>query len=57
VRALLVGLPAVSVLSMSGGGMSNYHLMTDTPDRVDFGCVAACARLAAATAAVYSEKR
>jgi hypothetical protein len=42
VLARLAGLRAVSILSVRDGGFPNYHLPTDTPDRVDLGCVEAC---------------
>jgi Peptidase family M28 len=42
VLARLAGLPAISILSVRDGGFPNYHLPTDTPDRVDLDCVEAC---------------
>jgi Peptidase family M28 len=48
--AALAGLPAVSIVSLRGSAFTNYHVPTDTPDRVDWGSVAACTRLALATA-------
>ena len=42
VLARLAGLPAISLLSVSGDGFTNYHLPTDTPDRVDWDCVERC---------------
>jgi hypothetical protein len=42
VIARLAGLPAISILSVRDGGFPNYHLPSDTPDRVDIGCVEAC---------------
>jgi hypothetical protein len=42
VLAVLGGLPAVSILSVREGGFPNYHLPTDTPDKVDVACVEAC---------------
>ena len=36
----------MSILSIREGGFTNYHLPTDTPDRVDWGSVRRCARLA-----------
>jgi acetylornithine deacetylase/succinyl-diaminopimelate desuccinylase-like protein len=47
VLALLAGLPAISLVSVNGTGFTNYHLPTDTPDRVDWECVDRCVRLAA----------
>jgi hypothetical protein len=48
--AALAGIPAISLVSLRGDGFTNYHLPTDTPDRVDWDSVAACTRLALATA-------
>jgi hypothetical protein len=42
VIARLAGLPAISILSVRSGGFPNYHLPSDTPDRVDLGCVETC---------------
>jgi hypothetical protein len=42
VIARLAGVPAISILSVHDGGFPNYHLPSDTPDRVDIGCVEAC---------------
>jgi Iap family predicted aminopeptidase len=42
VLARLAGLRAVSILSVRDGGFPNYHLPSDTPDRVDLGCVEEC---------------
>ena len=45
--ALHAGLPALSMLSQApGGGFSNYHLPSDTPENVDFGSVERCIALA-----------
>ncbi|MBA2350013.1 MAG: M28 family peptidase, partial [Solirubrobacterales bacterium] len=47
VLALHRGLPAAVVLSVGPeGGYTNYHLPTDTPDRVDYESVRACVRIA-----------
>ena len=46
VLARLAGLPTVSLLSMRDGLFTNYHLPTDTPDRVDWDSVERCLRLA-----------
>lgn len=43
------GHAAVSILSMSDGGFTNYHLPTDTPDRVSWQSVERCVELAART--------
>jgi hypothetical protein len=52
--AALAGQPAISLLSMRDGSFTDYHLPTDTPDRVDWASVAACARLAEATARAWA---
>jgi hypothetical protein len=44
--ARLAGLPAISILSVRDGGFPNYHLPSDTPDRVDLDCVEACVHAA-----------
>jgi hypothetical protein len=46
VLARLAGLPAISLLSVRGTGFTNYHLPTDTPERVDWASVERCVRLA-----------
>ena len=48
ILARFAGLPAVSILSMGGGMIPEYHRPTDTPERVDWGCVDACLALARA---------
>jgi hypothetical protein len=53
--ALFAGLPAVSILSVRGGAFPNYHLLTDTPDRVDWDSVERCTRLAAAIADTWAD--
>jgi Iap family predicted aminopeptidase len=55
--AVLAGLPAISLLSMRDRSFTNYHLPTDTPDRVDWDSVEACLRLADATAREWAEAR
>jgi hypothetical protein len=50
VLAALAGLPALSILSVRDGGFPNYHLPSDTPDRVDFDCVERCVDAAHALA-------
>lgn len=51
VLARFAGLRAVSLLSVGADGRySDYHLPTDTPERVDWTSVAACLALAEATA-------
>ncbi|MEA2386627.1 MAG: hypothetical protein QOJ22_801 [Thermoleophilaceae bacterium] len=44
--ACQAGLPAVSILSWSDGGFTNYHRPTDTPDRVSWESVERCVELA-----------
>lgn len=40
------GLPSTTLLSVGPDGhYTNYHRPTDTPDRVDWDCVARCARI------------
>jgi hypothetical protein len=46
VLARLAGLPTLSLLSLRGNAFSDYHLPTDTPDRVDWDSVDACLALA-----------
>ena len=41
-----LGLPAVSILSWSDGGFTNYHRPTDTPERVSWESVERCVELA-----------
>ena len=50
VLAVLAGLPALSILSVREGGFPNYHLPSDTPANVDFGCVERCVDAAQAIA-------
>ncbi|HVE67079.1 MAG TPA: M20/M25/M40 family metallo-hydrolase [Solirubrobacteraceae bacterium] len=47
VLARVAGLPAISLLSVGPDGIyTDWHLPTDTPDRVDFASVEACTRIA-----------
>jgi peptidase M28-like protein len=46
ILAVHAGLPAVSLVSVRENAFTNYHLPTDTPDRVDWASVEACVRLA-----------
>jgi Zn-dependent M28 family amino/carboxypeptidase len=50
IMARHAGLPAVSIFGIEDGGLPNYHVPTDTPDRVDWGavdrCLAAARRIA-----------
>lgn len=54
ILAVYAGLPAASILSMREGAFTNYHLPTDTPDRVDWASVDACVRVAAGTAEAFA---
>jgi Peptidase family M28 len=54
VLALMRGVPAISLVSVRDGGFTNYHLPTDTPDRVDWDSVERCVRLAAGIAETWS---
>jgi Peptidase family M28 len=54
VLALMAGLQAISLVSVRDGGFTNYHLPTDTPDRVDWGSVDRCVRLATGIAEAWS---
>ena len=44
--ARYAGLPAVSILSWTDGGFTNYHRPTDTADRVSWESVERCVELA-----------
>jgi Peptidase family M28 len=47
ILARFAGLRAISLLSVGPDGIyTNWHLPTDTADRVDFGCVRACTGIA-----------
>lgn len=48
------GFPALSLLSMGPGLLPEYHRLTDTPDRVDLGCVERCVRIARGTVAAFA---
>jgi Peptidase family M28 len=56
VLARFAGRRAISLLSVGPDGIyPNWHLPTDTPDRVDFTCVETCARIAAGIAEELDE--
>ena len=56
--ALFAGLPAISLLSVGPDGIyPNWHLPTDTPERVDYDCVEACIRIAAGIAEEFDERQ
>jgi hypothetical protein len=57
ILAAQAGIPALSILSIQGNRFTNYHLPSDTPDRVDWRSVAACLRLAAAVAEDFAAGR
>ena len=40
--ARLAGLPALSIVGVKDGGFPNYHVPTDTPDRVEWDAVDRC---------------
>ena len=42
ILARFAGLPAISIVGVLDGGFPNYHVPTDTPDRVDWGAVERC---------------
>jgi Peptidase family M28 len=53
ILARFAGLPAASLLSLGPeGSFTNYHVMTDTPDRVDYECVERCVATAERVARV-----
>jgi hypothetical protein len=54
VMARLGGLPSVSLLSVREGGFPNYHLPSDTPERVDYGCLEACVDASVAIARAHA---
>ena len=54
--AVGAGLPAISISSKDRDGhFPNYHLPSDTPDRVDWDSVEACLTLAGGVARAFSE--
>ena len=42
ILARFAGLPAISIVGVKDGGFPNYHLPTDTPDRVEWDAVERC---------------
>lgn len=57
VLAALAGLRSISMLSLGpDDALTNYHLPTDTPDRVDWTCVQNCTALAKGVARAWSER-
>jgi hypothetical protein len=55
ILAVHAGLPAVSILSANGNRFTDYHLPTDTPERVDWESVGACVQLATGVAEDFAE--
>jgi hypothetical protein len=55
VLALHAGLPTISLLSVCGSGFTNYHLPSDTPERVDWESAEKCLRLATGIAQAWAE--
>ncbi|NLT07451.1 MAG: M28 family peptidase [Solirubrobacterales bacterium] len=55
VLARIAGLPAISLLSLRGNVFSDYHLPTDTPDRVDWDSVGACLEIAEGTVRAWAD--
>ena len=51
---LLAGLPSISLLSMRDGLFTEYHLPSDTPDRVDWDSVGRCLAIAAETGEAWA---
>jgi hypothetical protein len=50
-------LPAISLLSMGpDGAFTNYHVATDTPDRVDWESVRRCTAIATGIAHAYASR-
>ncbi len=54
---LLAGLPSISLLSMRDELFTEYHLPTDTPDRVDWDSVGRCLEVAVATGEAWARGR
>lgn len=42
ILARFAGLPTISIVGVEDGGFPNYHLPTDTPERVDWEAVERC---------------
>ncbi len=57
ILAVLAGLPAISLLSIGPQGtFTDYHLATDTPERVDWRSVASCVALAGGIVRAFAER-
>jgi hypothetical protein len=50
------GIPATCILSVGPGYYTHYHHPSDLPEFVDYGCVAACARVAAGTVEAWDRR-
>lgn len=58
ILARFAGLRTLSLLSIGPkGAFTNYHRLTDTPDRVDWASVEACSRLARGIAEAWAAAR
>jgi hypothetical protein len=55
ILARFAGFRTLSLLSLGDPYIPNYHLPTDTPDRVDWVCVDECARIAREIADAWRE--
>jgi hypothetical protein len=53
ILAVFAGLPAISIVGVKDGGFPDYHLPTDTPDRVDWTAVDRCLELAVGVATAF----
>ena len=57
ILARFADLPAISLLSVGPDGVyTDWHLPSDTPDRVDYGSIEACTRIAAGIAAEWDAR-
>jgi Peptidase family M28 len=54
--ARIAGLRTISLLSLRGRGFTDYHLPTDTPDRVDWDSVERCLALAEAIGRTWGSR-
>lgn len=57
ILAVHSGLPTISLLSVNGAAFTDYHLPTDTPERVDWGSVGRCLALARGIAEAWAERQ
>jgi hypothetical protein len=56
ILAVHAGLPTVSLVSVNGSAFTDYHLPTDTADRVDWSSVSACIQLADGVARAFDDE-